>query len=368
MDFDQFGPEKILEIYDPKTGAHGFTVIDNTALGPGKGGIRMLPSVTINEVAKLSRAMTWKCAIADLPFGGAKSGIIANANEISIEKKHEIIAAFSKGLKIISPERYIAAPDIDMGEEEMRTFAKANGSPKSCTGKPSNMGGLPHELGSTGFGLYKSIVVATKHIGLDLKKATVAVEGYGNVGSFAAKYLKEHGATVVAVSDSKGCLHDPVGIDTKKLDKVKKDTRAVSNYKSGSKLTCGDIFTIPVDILIPAALPNAINKHNYEEIKVKIIAEGANIPMEHWIEEKLHENGILVLPDIVANAGGVISSYVEYIGKNEKYMFKLVEEKITKNTKIVLDHSKKEKIYPREAAMHIAKERIKTAMKKKGTI
>ncbi|MBU0530781.1 MAG: Glu/Leu/Phe/Val dehydrogenase, partial [Nanoarchaeota archaeon] len=227
---------------------------------------------------------------------------------------------------------------------------------------------LPHELGSTGYGVYKSIVVASKHIGLDLKKATVAIEGFGNVGSFAAKFLSEHGAKIVAASDSKGCLYNPKGLDIGKLIEVKEKTMSVSNYNPGEKLARGDIFILDVDILIPAALPNVINKHNYEDVKTKIIAEGANIPIEHWIEKDLHEKGILIIPDIVANAGGVISSYVEYIGKDEKYMFKMVEEKITKNAKIVLDHSKKEKVYPREAALEIAKQRIIAAMKKKGMI
>jgi len=368
VEFDQFGPEKIVEIYDPKTGAHGFTVVDNTALGPAKGGIRMTPSVSIEEVSKLARAMTWKCAIADLPFGGGKSGIVANPKEISDEKKQDIVAAFSRGIKIIAPEMYVAAPDMNMAEEEMRTFAKANGDNKSVTGKPADMNGLPHELGSTGYGVYQSVIVAADHIGLKLDGATVAIEGFGNVGSFAAKFLSERGAKIVAASDSKGCLYVPEGIDVQKLIDVKEKTRSVGNYGAGEHKKCGEIFGLEADILIPAALPDVINKHNYENVKYKIISEGANIPMEHWIEQKLHEKDILVVPDIVANAGGVISSYTEYIGKGEKEMFELIKEKVTKNTKIVLDHAKKEKVYPREAAMEIAKKRITEAMKKKGMI
>ncbi|MFH1978207.1 MAG: Glu/Leu/Phe/Val dehydrogenase [Candidatus Aenigmatarchaeota archaeon] len=372
-DFDQYGPEKIVEIHDPKTGAHGFTVVDNTALGPAKGGIRMTPTVSIEEVSRLARAMTWKCAIADLPFGGGKSGIVTNPREISPEKKQDIVAAFSRGLKIISPELYVAAPDMNMAEEEMRTFANANGSLKSCTGKPANMCekdgtgcGLPHELGSTGFGVFHSIVVAAKHIGLNLNGATFSIEGFGNVGTFAAKFLEELGAKMVAVSDSKGCVYNPKGIDVAKALKVKQETRSVSNYEDGNKHDTGDIFSLEVDIIVPAALPDVINKQNYESVKAKIVAEGANIPMKHWIEEEFHQKGILIIPDIVANAGGVISSYAEYIGKDKDYMFKLVEEKITKNTQIVLDHAKSEKISPRKAAMEIAEKRVTEAMKKKG--
>jgi len=375
VEFDHIGPEKIVEVYDPKTGMHGFTVVDNTALGPAKGGIRMTPTVSIEEVSKLARAMTWKCAIADLPFGGGKSGIVANPREISSEKKQQIVAAFAKGIKIISPEHYIAAPDMNMGEEEMRTFSKANGSLQSVTGKPIDMCdsdgrscGLPHELGSTGYGVYQSIVVAAKHIGLDLKGSTFAIEGFGNVGTFAAKFLTEHGAKLVAASDSKGCIYNPKGLNFEKLLKVKEETRAVTNYTDGTKLKLGELFTISMDILVPAALPDVINKHNYEDVNVKIISEGANIPIAPWIEKKLHEKGILIVPDIVANAGGVISSYAEYIKKDEKYMFNLIKEKVTKNAKIVLDHAKQQKIDPREAAMQIAEERVKNAMKKKGMI
>lgn len=368
VEFDEFGPEKIVEVYDPKNGAHGFTVVDNTALGPAKGGIRMTPSVSIDEVAKLARAMTWKCAIADLPFGGGKSGIVANPKEMSNDKKQDIVKSFARGIKPISPEMYVAAPDINMGEEEMRSFAGANGSNQSVTGKPSDMKGLPHELGSTGYGVFQSIIVAAEHIGLKLSGATVAIEGFGNVGSFAAKFLQEKGAKIVAASDSKGCLHVPEGIDVNKLIEVKEKTRSVGNYGSGEHLTCGEIFGLQADILVPAALPDVINKTNYEDVKYKIIAEGANIPVAPWIEEKLHEKGILVVPDIVANAGGVISSYTEYIGQGEQEMFKLIEEKILKNTKIVLDHSKSEKIYPRDAALEIAKKRVKESMKSKGMI
>ena len=168
VQFDDIGPEKILEVYDPKTGMHGFTVIDNTARGPGKGGIRMTPTVTIEEVSRLARAMTLKTAIADLPFGGAKSGIISDPKNISKEKKDEIVKSFSKALKIISPNLYVAAPDINIAEHEMEIFAKTNGSLNSCTGKPKSMKGLPHELGSTGFGVFQSTKIASEFISLNL--------------------------------------------------------------------------------------------------------------------------------------------------------------------------------------------------------
>lgn len=371
---DEFGPEKVLEVYDPKVALKGILVIDNRALGPGKGGIRMIPTLNVEEVFRLARAMTWKNALAELPFGGAKSGIIANSKKITKEEKKAIIEAFARALKPVCPSQYVAAPDMYMAEEEMKWFVEANGSMKACTGKPKELGGIPHELGSTGFGVFHSTLVAAEHLGLDIKNSTVAIQGFGNVGKFAAKFLSEVGAKIVSVSDSKGCLHVPEGINVEKLLKIKEESGSVVYYSEkavelrdmhpGQTFKCGTIFELPADILIPAALADVINKDNVDRVDVKIIVEGANIPIPHDIEKILHHKGVLVIPDIAANAGGVISSYVEYIGGTSEEMFKLVEEKIKKNTKLVLEKSKKEKMNPRDAALEIAKERVRKAMGK----
>ncbi|MBI4147844.1 Glu/Leu/Phe/Val dehydrogenase, partial [Candidatus Woesearchaeota archaeon] len=201
VSFDDIGPEKIIEVYDPKSGMRGVVVIDNTVLGPGKGGIRMTPTVDKEEVFRLARTMTLKCAMAGLPFGGAKSGIIADPKQLSPEKKDEIVAVFGKAIKIVCPELYVAAPDISMAEHEMRVLVDAIGSPKAVTGKPRDLGGLPHELGSTGWGVCHSTVVAAPFANVNIQGATVAIEGYGNVGVFAAKFLAEKGVKIVAVSD-----------------------------------------------------------------------------------------------------------------------------------------------------------------------
>lgn len=357
VDFNEFGPEKIVEVYNPKVGMHGFVVIDSTALGPAKGGIRMTATVSKDEVARLARTMTWKCSLAGLPFGGGKGGIIANPREFNNKKKQEIVAAFSKALKIICPELYVSAPDINTAEEEMSTFAKANGSRKSCTGKPKRMGGIPHELGSTGFGVFHSTVIAAKHLKWNLKDKTFAVEGFGNVGWFVSKFMTKAGAKLVAVSDSKGCLFNKDGIDFKKLAKVKKEKGSVTKYGSGKVNACENIIRAPVDILITAAIPDLINKKNVRSVKAKLVVEGSNIAMTYDVEKILHKRGILVIPDFVANAGGVISSYVEYIGGNEKKMFKMVENKIKRNTQAVLNKISRTKI-PRQAALEIAQKRV----------
>ncbi|MDO8642428.1 MAG: Glu/Leu/Phe/Val dehydrogenase [Candidatus Woesearchaeota archaeon] len=360
VDFDAFGPEKIIEVYNAKVGMHGFLVIDNTALGPGKGGIRMTPSVDKEEVFHLARTMTWKNALADLPFGGAKSGISADPKTFSKQKKKEIIEAFAEALKIVCPDLYVAAPDMNTAEEEMEWFAKKNGSKKSCTGKPKSMGGIPHELGSTGFGVYHATLVALKHLGWDVKKMTFAVEGFGNVGTFAAQFLTDHGAKLVAVSDSRGCLVNLKGIDYKKLFETKQKTGSVVNYKDkDAKVVPGhDVIKQLVDILITAAIPNVITDADVPSVKAKLIVEGSNIAMTPEVEALLEKRGVLIVPDFVANAGGVISSYVEYIGGTPEKMFKMVEEKIVKNTRLVLESAKKRKISPRQAAMEIAQKRV----------
>ncbi|MBI4448473.1 Glu/Leu/Phe/Val dehydrogenase [Candidatus Woesearchaeota archaeon] len=362
--YDDIGPEKIVYVYDPKTGLRAVTVIDSTKRGPGKGGIRMTATVDALEVFRLARAMTLKCAMADLPFGGAKSGIIFDPKSATKEKKLEIVESFGKALKQLAPSIYVAAPDINTAEEEMRAFVKGNGAFNSTTGKPVDMCegkscGIPHELGSTGYGVYISTLVAAPYANLAIKGSTVAVEGYGNVGAFAAKFLAEEGAKIVAVSDSKGVAYLESGFDSATLDDVKKTNGSVVEYPGAKKLAAHEIFELPVDILIPAAQKDVITSANQARVKTKLIVQGANIPIPHDVEEVLHKRGVLIVPDFVANAGGVISSYVEYIGGTASEVFPLVKEKIQKSTKACLDRAKQKGISPRKAANEIALQRLR---------
>ncbi|MEM3673587.1 MAG: Glu/Leu/Phe/Val dehydrogenase [Candidatus Bathyarchaeia archaeon] len=369
---DEWGPEKILQVYDPENKLKGMLVIDNTALGPGKGGIRMTPTVDVEEVFRLARTMTWKCALAELPFGGAKSGIIADPKKISKEEKISLIRAFAIAIKPLSPSQYIAGPDINTGEEEMAIYAMANGNLNSCTGKPANMCvrpgekcGIPHEYGSTAYGVFHATIVASEHIGLDLKKARVAIDGFGNVGSFLMKYLSDYGAKIVAVSDSKGCIYNPEGLEYEKMKRIKADTKSVINYEPGKILKNEELFELPVEVLVPASIPDVINEKNVDKIQARIVVEAANIPVKPEVEKILHDKGILIVPDFVANAGGVISSYAEYLGENPRKMFEIVEERIAKNTRLVLREAAKAKIPSRDAALRIAKTRVKEAMEKR---
>src|SRR3990172_4632478 len=197
---DEFGPEYLIEIHDPQKKLEGFLVIDNTALGVGKGGIRMTPDITLEEVFRLARTMTWKNALADIPFGGAKAGIKWQGGS-ELEKKH-LVQSFAKAIKMFTPKYYIAGPDVNTGEKEMRWFVEATGNWRSATGKPDNLCmkvlgsfkekcGIPHEFGSTGFGVAQASRIASEQVGLDIKKAKVAIHGFGNVGTFAYKYLTE---------------------------------------------------------------------------------------------------------------------------------------------------------------------------------
>ncbi len=368
---DELGPEKIVQVYDPSTGMRGFTVIDNTALGPAKGGIRMTPTVNVREVFRLARAMTLKNSLAGLPFGGGKSGIIFD-KAVDESKKDIFLKSFARSLKNLVPSEYIAGPDINTTEKEMETFVKAHGDFNAATGKPldfckvikgKKVCGLPHELGSTGLGVACSTQVALKHAGIPISNAKIAIEGFGNVGYFTFKHLEEAGAKIVAISDSKGCLYNENGLSFEDIARVKKDKGSVTLGK-GRMLPGHKLFELPVDVLIPGAMPDVINKSNMNSINAKIIVEAANIPIPLDIEQQLSKK-ILIVPDFVANAGGVISSWVEYIGKDSKYMYKTVKDKITKNTELVLSKARKEGINPRDAANEIATQRVKLAMIKR---
>lgn len=369
---DTFGPEYIINVYDPKIGMQGFLVIDSTILGPGKGGIRMTSNVNAEEVWRLARTMTWKNVLVDIPFGGAKSGIVWPGESNKLKKQY--IQSFARSIKEFTPKKYIAAPDINTGEKEMQWFVKTAGNWHSATGKPARYCiktfgkngkkcGIPHEFGSTGFGVAHSAKVAAEIKGIDIKKATVAIEGFGNVGKFAFKHLHEMGAQIIAVADSGGTIYNPSGFKRQKLVQIKSQRKSVKEYPWGKKFTHDKIFSIPVDILIPAAVTDVINNKNKNKIKAKIIVQGANIPMKENIEKQLFKQGILIVPDLIANAGGVISSYAEYRGYTPEKMFEMVEKKIIKTTRTVLEKSIKYNKNPRTTALKIAKAKIQTKMK-----
>ncbi len=355
---DNIGPQYVVKVYNHELDVHGVLVIDNTKLGPGKGGIRMTPTVDEEEVSRLARAMTYKNALADIPFGGAKAGLIFDPKKSDAATKKKVVEWFARELKPFLPKLYIAGPDINMTEKEMAIFVQAVGMRQAATGQPKRLGGLPHELGSTGYGVAEAVKLALIHRGFPLAGARVAIEGFGNVGIFAARFLTEAGLKIVAVSDSKGAVYNQNGLPWKELLKVKKVKDSVVHFLNSEKLANDKIFTLPVDVLIPAALPDVINDKNADQIQASVIVEGANIAVMPGAEAKLLARGVLIVPDIIANAGGVISSYAEYRGYSSEKMFKLVKQKITKSVTAVLTEAKKTGQSPREVAMMIATKRL----------
>ena len=368
-EIDEWGPEKVLQVYDPDTGMKGVLVIDNTSTGPGKGGIRFAESVTPTEVFKLARTMTWKCASAGLPFGGAKGGIIANPNKVN---QVEWMKSFAKMISPYCPSQYIAATDVGTTELDMAVFAHEIGDMRACTGKPQELGGIPHELGTTGYGV--SVALRTtldflkdiKRKGLKASKSfldlannldtkrndiKVVIQGFGNVGSFTAKFLNDMDIKVIGVSDVSGFVFDENGLDIPQLMGDMKDKSKLRDLLDNSKhhsqnpyhiLDKDEIFDIDSDIFIPAALTGVINDKTAPRLlknNVKIIVEGANIPTTSAADQYLVDNNVLIIPDFLANSGGVIGSFVEYQGRTEKEAFDLIEYKITNNVKRALYNS-----------------------------
>lgn len=372
---DSFGPEYVVRVYDPAIGMEGFLVVDNTARGPGKGGIRMTANVTAEEVFRLARTMTWKNALVDIPFGGAKAGIVLPAGT-SDELKKKFVQSFARAIKPFVPKKYIAGPDVNTGEREMQWFVEATGNWRTATGKPSNLCmeifgkkgekcGIPHEFGSTGFGVAHATAVASRIAGVELKGARVTIHGFGNVGTFAFQYLTEMGCRVIAIADRSGTIHSPDRLDPVLIRDLIKRKCALRECGNVEHLATDDFWGIETDILIPASVTDVINDSNKDRIRTKIIVEAGNIPMSEQIEQELFAKGVLVVPDFVANAGGVISSYAEYRGYNPKRMFELVEKKITGATKTVLDRAVREHRNPREVGMEIARERVERKMKQR---
>jgi glutamate dehydrogenase (NAD(P)+) len=372
-EIDEWGPEKVLQVYDPDTGMKGVLVIDNTSTGPGKGGIRFAPSVTPLEIFKLARTMTWKCAAAGLPFGGAKGGIIADPNKVD---RVSWMKSFAKMIRPYCPSQYIAATDVGTTELDMAIFAHEIGDMRACTGKPSELGGIPHELGTTGYGVSVSLQTAfdilkeLKIIQLSQKAQTrVVIQGFGNVGSFAAQFLDQKGVKVVGVSDVSGLIYNKEedGLNIPKLMKDMKGKAKLSDLKDyGYDIRDKDeIFEIGLDIFIPAAMGGVINNKTSSKLignGVKMVVEAANIPTTSDADEYLHKNKIWIIPDFLANAGGVIGSFVEYQGRTEKDAFDLIEYKISKNIKEVLTEAIMKEENPRKIATELSKQIVYRAM------
>ncbi|MEQ8786799.1 MAG: Glu/Leu/Phe/Val dehydrogenase [Pirellulaceae bacterium] len=352
---DDLGPAKVVHLYDPRCGLRAFVVVHNVACGPSIGGVRMAVDVTTEEVFRLAQAMTLKNAAAGLPHGGGKAGILADPKTAD---KPRLIRAFARAIGDLT--EYIPGPDMGTDESCM---AWIQDEIKRAVGLPRVLGGIPlDEIGATGYGLAQCAEVAAEFCDVDIAGARVAIEGFGNVGRHAARYLEEKGARLVAASDSSGAVFDPKGIAVDRLIEAKQKSGSVTAYTNGVQIRQTELFTAPCDILIPAARPDCIHADNAQAIQARLILQGANIPATAEAERILHERGVLVVPDFIANAGGVICASVEYHGGSESEALRQITEKIRRNTGEVLTRSRDERIAPRQAAVALARERVLRAM------
>lgn len=354
---DDLGPEKIIHLYDPSTDLKAIVVIDNVAAGPGIGGTRMARDVSLEECIRLARAMTLKNAAASLPHGGAKSVIFADP-KMPQDEKERLMRSFAHALADIKD--YIVGPD--MGTDET-CMAWIHDVIHRSVGLPREIGGIPlDEIGATGFGLTVAIDVASEFIDLDLDGARVVVQGFGSVGAHAARFLGEKGAVLIAAADSRGAILNQDGLDVAALVDWKRGGRSVSEFGGGTALAPDDLVGVACDIWIPAARPDVLTEDNAGRLQARIFAEGANIPATPGAERMLADRGVLVLPDFIANAGGVICGAEEYRGGTQQSAFDAIDVKIRSNMREVLERSRADGILPREAALRLAEIRVRTAM------
>ena len=354
---DSLGPIKIVHIYDPKHNLKAVVAIDNVARGPSIGGIRMAPDVSAQEAFRLARAMTLKNSAANLPHGGGKSVIFGDP-KIAVANKETLIRAFARAIRDLV--EYIPGPD--MGTDE-RCMAWIKDEIGRAVGLPPEIGGIPlDEIGATGLGLKASVEAALPFCDFKLKGARLAVQGFGSVGKHAARFLGEKGAVLIAASDSHGAIVNPKGIDVTRLTALKDAGRKVADYPDGEKLGLDAIIDVECEIWIPAARPDVIRRDNAHRLKTKLVPQGANIPFTAEAERMLHEKNVLILPDFIANAGGVICASVEYHGGTQAQALQAIEEKIFANTEEVLANAKKSGTLPRQAAVALAEARVIKAM------
>jgi len=298
----------------------GYRVQHNLGRGPAKGGIRYHQNVSIDEVKALAMWMTWKCAVVGIPYGGGKGGVIVDPKKLSLKELEALTRRFTTEISVlIGPERDIPAPDVNTNAQVMAwmmdTYSMHAGYtvPGVVTGKPISLGGSEGRNEATARGAVYTVVDAAAHLGMDLTKATVAVQGFGNAGSIAARLIRDEGATVIAVSDTGGGILNRDGLDIDRVIGWKKEHGTVAGFPGSDPISNDKLLEVKCDILIPAALENQISAANAGRVKAKIVAEAANGPTTPEADAILHDNGVFIIPDILCNAGGVTVSYFEWV-------------------------------------------------------
>ena len=357
----------------------GHRVQHNVARGPAKGGIRYSPYVTLNEMRALSMWMTWKCAVVNLPFGGAKGGVCCNTKEMSLREIERLTRRYTTEIAfLIGPASDIPAPDMYTDSRVMAwmmdtySMHKGYSVPGVVTGKPISVGGSLGRSEATGRGCVYAIVNVAKQVGINLDGATVAVQGFGNAGSVVVRLLAQLGCRIIAVSDSNGGIYDEHGLDAEALQACKRETGSVSNYSSGDRLSNEALLTLPCDILVPAALENQLTERIAPKVQSKLIAEAANGPTTPAADAIFQDRGVTVVPDILANAGGVTVSYFEWVQNLQEFHWK--EEQVNQQLKDVMDAScgqvmalaEREHASLRTAAYILAVDRVVNAIQDRG--
>ncbi|MBI3043820.1 MAG: Glu/Leu/Phe/Val dehydrogenase [Betaproteobacteria bacterium] len=354
---DDLGPAKVIRVREPGLGLKGVLVLDNVACGPSIGGLRMAPDVTVEECFRLARAMTMKNAAAGLAHGGGKS-VLWGDPRAPRERKEPLIRAFAHALR--NESDYIFGPDMGTDETCMAWIEDEIGR---AAGLPAALGGLPlDELGATGWGILNCAEVAAPHAGFPLAGARVAVQGFGAVGKHAARFLEGRGAKLVAASDSAGTIVDPKGLDAAVLARLKERGGRVCDYPQGEKLGRDAVIGVECDIWIPAARPDVVREDNVGQLRARLVLQGANIPFTPGAEQALAARGVVVVPDFIANAGGVICAAMEYAGATRAAAFDAVAERVRANTEAVLGEAKSRGVPPRAAAEALALRRVREAM------
>jgi len=320
----------------------GYRVQHNLGRGPAKGGIRYHQDVTLDEVKALAMWMTWKCAVVGIPYGGGKGGVVVDPKKLSKKELEGLSRRFFTEISVlIGPERDIPAPDVNTTPQIMAwfmdTYSMHQGYtvPGVVTGKPISLGGSEGRNEATARGCVFTVVKAAEHLGIDLHRATVAVQGYGNAGAIAAQLMRAEGSTIVAVSDSTGGIRNMAGLDPDKVLAWKKEHGTVQGFPGSEDITNPELLETECDILIPAAYENQITARNAADVKAKIVAEAANGPTTPDADEILHDRGVFMIPDILCNAGGVTVSYFEWVQDLNRDQW--TEAEVNAKLKVIMD-------------------------------
>ena len=357
----------------------GYRVHYNVAMGPAKGGIRFHPNVTLDEVTTLAMWMTWKCAVVNIPFGGGKGGVAVDPHKLSIKELERLTRRYTAEIiDLIGPDVDVPAPDVNTNSQVMAWIVDTYSMhmrktvTSVVTGKPVFLGGSRGRREATGRGIMFIAREAGRVYGLPLKNATVAVQGFGNVGSVAAKLIAMHGARVVALSDVNGGIYNENGIDVNAALRKVEETGTIVGLEGTTPITNEQLLELDLDFLIPAALENQITRENADKIKAKIIVEGANGPTTTEADKILNEKGVKVIPDILSNAGGVTVSYFEWVQDRDGYFWKesivndRLEEVMTDAFNDVYQMSKQHDVPMRLAAYMVAIKRVADITKARG--